>query len=140
MNYTGGINHIGISCSDMAKSRKFYDFLMIDLMGYNVVMDQPFCLSYGKKTGEMICISPGNKTTPHHKSNPGLHHLAFNTGTHEEIDDFHSKIVSFYAAHAGHGHILDAPSMYPDYGPHYYAIFFTDPDGIKLELAYSKGH
>jgi len=62
MNYTGGINHIGLSCSDMAKSRKFYDFLMIDLMDYNVVMDQPFCVIYSRKTGEskpffIICSS-----------------------------------------------------------------------------------
>lgn len=52
MNYTGAINHIGLSCSDLAKSRKFYDLLLIDLLGYNVVMDQPYCVIYSKKTGE----------------------------------------------------------------------------------------
>ncbi|KFH68506.1 hypothetical protein MVEG_05320 [Podila verticillata NRRL 6337] len=138
MTYTGSINHIVLSCSDMTKSRKFYDFLMIDLMGYSLFMDQPYSVIYSKKTGEAFCISPGNKTTPHHKTNPGLHHLAFNTGTREEIDAFHSNIVSFYASHADHGHILDAPALYPQYGPDHYAVFFTDPDGIKLELAYSK--
>lgn len=67
-----------------------------------------------------IFISPGNMT-PHRKSNPGLHHLAFSVGTQEEIDEFHSRIVGFYASHADHGRILDAPAFYPEYGLHYYA-------------------
>ncbi|KAG0342277.1 hypothetical protein BG000_005792 [Podila horticola] len=129
-NYTGAINHIGLSCSDLAKSKEFYSFLLVDLMGYNVSMDEPLCVMFGRKTGEDICISPGNTTTPHHKTNPGLHHLAFSAGTHEEIDEFHKKIVDFYESHPGFGHILNAPALYPD-------VYFTDPDGIKLELAFS---
>jgi hypothetical protein len=27
-----------------------------------------------------------------------------------------------------------APRRYPDYNPDYYATFFTDPDGIRLEI------
>lgn len=27
-----------------------------------------------------------------------------------------------------------AHSLYPEYAPDYYAIFFSDPDGIRLEL------
>ncbi|KAF9299529.1 hypothetical protein BGZ74_008887 [Mortierella antarctica] len=141
LNYTGAINHIGLSSSNLAKSKNFYSFLLVDLMGYQIGMDEPSCLMFGRKTGEgkIICISPGNTTTPHHKTNPGLHHLAFSAGTHEEIDELHKKIVSFYESHPGFGHILNAPALYPDYGPHYYAVFFTDPDGIKLELTFSEG-
>jgi len=32
--------------------------------------------------------------------------------------------------------ILDAPAEYPIYGPNYYAVFFADPDGMKLELVH----
>ncbi|KAG0359036.1 hypothetical protein BG005_001477 [Podila minutissima] len=138
MNYTGAIKHINLSCSDMIKGRAFYRFLLADLMGYKEGREESYGTNYTRKTGEMIFISPGN-TTPHHKSNPGLHHLAFSVGTHEEIDEFHTRIVGFYASHANHGHILDAPALYPEYDPHYYAVFFTDPDGVKLELVFSKG-
>ena len=31
--------------------------------------------------------------------------------------------------------ILDAPAHY-DYTPGYYAVFFADPDGLKLEVVY----
>ncbi|KAF9325376.1 hypothetical protein BG006_011146 [Podila minutissima] len=111
INYTGAINHIGLSSSDLAKSKNFYSFLLVDLMGYQIGMDEP----------SFICISPGNTTTPHHKTNPGLHHLAFSAGTHEEIDEYYKKIVGFYESHPGFGHILNAPALYPEYGPHYYA-------------------
>jgi len=33
--------------------------------------------------------------------------------------------------------ILDAPAQYPDYAQDYFALFFADPDGIKLEYVYS---
>jgi glyoxylase I family protein len=32
--------------------------------------------------------------------------------------------------------ILDAPTDYPRYGNGYYAVFFTDPDGVKLEFVH----
>jgi catechol 2,3-dioxygenase-like lactoylglutathione lyase family enzyme len=36
---------------------------------------------------------------------------------------------------ANGGSILDAPREY-DYVPGYYAVFFADPDGIKLEFVH----
>jgi glyoxylase I family protein len=33
--------------------------------------------------------------------------------------------------------ILDAPADYPQYGLPYYAVFFADPDGLKLEFVWS---
>lgn len=32
--------------------------------------------------------------------------------------------------------ILDAPAEYPRYGAGYYAVFFADPDGLKLEYVH----
>ena len=32
--------------------------------------------------------------------------------------------------------VLDAPAEYP-YAPGYFAVYFTDPDGIKFEYAYA---
>ena len=37
------------------------------------------------------------------------------------------------------GTILDSPREYPEYVPGYYAVFFADPDGIKLELVHIPG-
>jgi catechol 2,3-dioxygenase-like lactoylglutathione lyase family enzyme len=32
--------------------------------------------------------------------------------------------------------LLDAPAEYP-YSPGYYAVYFTDPDGLRFEFAYA---
>ena len=34
------------------------------------------------------------------------------------------------------GVVLDAPAEYPQYGADYYALFFADPDGLKLEFVF----
>jgi catechol 2,3-dioxygenase-like lactoylglutathione lyase family enzyme len=35
--------------------------------------------------------------------------------------------------------ILDPPTEYPAYGAGYYAVFFADPDGLKLEFVHYPG-
>ncbi len=40
------------------------------------------------------------------------------------------RAIDFYQT------VLGAPAEYPEYGPDYYAVFFTDPDGMKLELVH----
>ena len=32
--------------------------------------------------------------------------------------------------------VVDAPAAYPSYGEGYYAVYFLDPDGLKLEAMY----
>jgi len=33
--------------------------------------------------------------------------------------------------------VLDPPAVYDRYAPGYYAVFFADPDGIKLEYVFT---
>jgi glyoxylase I family protein len=63
---------------------------------------------------------------------PGLHHLAFALESREEIDAVH------HAAEAAGAEILHAPKLWPQYHPEYYATFFLDPDGFRLEVAASR--
>jgi hypothetical protein len=35
---------------------------------------------------------------------------------------------------AEEGLTCSSPQLYPEYAPDYYAIFFSDPDGIRLEV------
>ena len=32
--------------------------------------------------------------------------------------------------------VFDKPQSYPEYTKKYYAVFFSDPDGMKIEVAY----
>lgn len=59
---------------------------------------------------------------------PGIHHLAWSVDSRAEVDRVHTLLRD-----AG-VRILDAPTLYPEYSADYYAVFFEDPDGIKLEV------
>ena len=63
---------------------------------------------------------------------PGLHHFAFAVESSEEVDAVHER------ADAAGVEILHAPQLWPRYHPEYYATFFLDPDGFRLEVAASR--
>jgi catechol 2,3-dioxygenase-like lactoylglutathione lyase family enzyme len=63
---------------------------------------------------------------------PGLHHFALAVESREDVDGVHAR-----AAAAG-AEILHAPRLWPQYHPEYYATFFLDPDGFRLEVAASR--
>jgi catechol 2,3-dioxygenase-like lactoylglutathione lyase family enzyme len=54
--------------------------------------------------------------------------IAFWAETREEVDRFEAIVRQ-----AG-GKNLEGPAIYPEYSPGYYAFFFEDPDGNKLEI------
>lgn len=62
----------------------------------------------------------------------GLHHICFDAPSREVVDE-RAEWLSDHGAE-----IESGPGEY-DYTPGYYAVFFCDPDGIKLELLYRSG-
>jgi predicted lactoylglutathione lyase len=54
--------------------------------------------------------------------------LAFRAGSPEEIDQLYPKVKEAGAE------IVEPPRYYPQHGEKYYALFFKDPSGIKLEI------
>jgi catechol 2,3-dioxygenase-like lactoylglutathione lyase family enzyme len=63
---------------------------------------------------------------------PGLHHLALAVESRDDVDAAHAA-----AAEAG-ARVLHAPRLWPQYHPAYYATFFLDPDGFRIEVAASR--
>lgn len=60
----------------------------------------------------------------------GLHHIAWRAESRADVDAMHDLLVGIGAR------VLDAPADYPEYGAGYYAVFFADPDGLKLEFVF----
>ena len=60
---------------------------------------------------------------------PGLHHLALAVESRAGVDTVHAAAVS-----AG-VEVLHAPRVWPQYADDYYATFFLDPDGFRIEVA-----
>lgn len=128
----GFINHLDLTVSDVAVSSAFYD-KVLGRLGYR---------RSGEYEGEVPCwvlsqagftISLGlhraKVRSAHNRYSVGLHHLAFHAASRAEVDGFHDFLRGEGIA------VLDPPAEY-DYTPGYYALFFADPDGIKLELVY----
>ena len=67
---------------------------------------------------------------PYDRYGVGLHHLAFVVASRDQVDERAEWLRQVGAE------IESDPKEY-DYTPGYYAVFFYDPDGIKLELVHA---
>ena len=59
---------------------------------------------------------------------PGLHHLALAVETPADVRLAHERAV------AAGAEVLHAPRASPAYHPDYFATFFLDPDGFRVEV------
>ena len=66
--------------------------------------------------------------TPDKNHRPNGTRIAFSADTREEVNRI-AKLVR----HAG-GKNLEGPEICKEYSPGYYAFFFEDPEGNKLEI------
>lgn len=122
--------HIKFSASDIAKSKDFYDKLLVRL-GFVKVADYPDAAGWKNGDGFGVWLeSSERKELKQIFGTPGFHHFCFKAKTREEVDRIYGLMKSLGAR------IFDSPAAYPKYTPDYYAVFFADPDGAKLEVAY----
>jgi len=127
MNITG-IDHIYLAVTDFARSEKFYDRVM-EVLGFKKSdewLHGEAHAHYLRPTMQ-ITLRPARSKTPHDSYAAGLHHLCLQAATKADIDDA-------YAALTAIGVAASKPKLYPEYNPEYYATFFEDPDGIRLEI------
>ena len=59
----------------------------------------------------------------------GVHHVAIKVDSREQVDERFRWLQA-------HGARIESEPQEHDYTPGYYAVFFYDPDGIKLELVH----
>ncbi|MBE9180488.1 VOC family protein [Oculatella sp. LEGE 06141] len=128
----GSMNHLSLTVSDRDASEPFYDAILT-FMGYELTeKTDEFTLWWSASAGAVTIGSanPDARNPVHDRYSPGLHHFAFSADSREEVDRLHQLLVKIGAT------VLDAPAEYSQYAPGYYAVFFADPDGIKLELVH----
>jgi glyoxylase I family protein len=132
----GMVNHIDLTVLDPDRSAPFYD-AVLGFLGYQRVSAHPRGYDYDLTGADGSFCSVGvmraegeGRRRPHDRYAPGLHHLAWTADSREDIDRLHVLLLGIGAS------VLDPPADYPAYGAGYYAVFFTDPDGLKLEFVY----
>uniref|UniRef100_A0A1D1Z2V2 Uncharacterized protein yqjT n=1 Tax=Anthurium amnicola TaxID=1678845 RepID=A0A1D1Z2V2_9ARAE len=128
----GSLAHLCLSVSDYEKSIKFYEAVLIKL-GFKPYYNASYYTSWLNHSSRVQIgvspVKPENKDSKHVRYSVGYHHLALNATSRDEVDDFHKFLVENKYT------VLDEPKEY-DYVPGYYAVFWEDPDGMKLELCY----
>jgi len=123
-----GLDHVDLSVGDMVRSVAFYDAVLTAL-GFRQVDDSSTVVwhSPAMEIGIRAARSPAPPGGVD-RYRVGLHHLAFRVAGRDDVDRFHAFLLE-----SGFP-VLDPPASYPDYEPGYYAVFFADPDGMKLEV------
>jgi glyoxylase I family protein len=131
----GTIHHIDLTVTDPKASFPLYDAVLTAL-GYRLedTHERGFDWNHATHPPLSIGIVAARAAAPaHDRYAPGLHHLAWAVDSRAAVDEMHQLLVSIGAD------ILDAPAEYSRYnrGRGYYAVFFADRDGLKLEIAYT---
>jgi catechol 2,3-dioxygenase-like lactoylglutathione lyase family enzyme len=120
-----GIDHISIRVSDFEKSKAFYDKLL-KFLGFKVLDEYPDAI--GWTTGKTrVWIGPADaegRARGYRIGDIGLHHYAFELRSRKDVDDLEAFLEKEGVT------IVDPAAEYYD---DYYAVFFLDPDGLKLE-------
>ena len=124
-----GIDHIYFTVSDMARSEAFYDQVLVQVLGFRknrfTLAGDPHVQFYNRHFG--IVLRPARTQTPHDPCAPGLHHFCLRV---DSVDDVVATALALRVA----GIAATAAALWPDYAPDYWATFFTDPDGLRLEV------
>jgi glyoxylase I family protein len=132
----GAPSHLDLTVSDLERSVPFYARIL-GWLGYEAMFAEGAgapCWGIRDAQGGVfsmalqVASSDGAKRG-HDRATPGFHHFAFHVDDRDQVDRFHARL-----ADAGDP-VLDPPAEYP-YTPGYYAVFFADPDGLKLEVVY----
>jgi len=127
------INHIELRVSNLDNSESFYE-PVCEFLGYVKLHRMKASILYRKKDGigDLILVRTrkAGKGKPYDREAPGFSHVAWNATSREQVDNLFEILKKSEAK------ILDPPCEM-SYSPGYYAIWFEDPDGMKLELAFT---
>ena len=131
-----GVHHVDLVVSSIERSLAFYSELLGPL-GFHRVSEVE-----GER-GETIWYLSGPGTSvglreaqsesgDYDRYRIGLHHLAFEAVSRSDVDERAAWL------RAQNVELESEPQEYT-YIPGYYAVFFYDPDGLKLEIVHVPG-
>ena len=132
------IRHVDLVVSSIERSLPFYRDLLAPL-GFHGISEVEgergetiyYLWGPGSSVGLREAQTP--RSEPFDRYEVGLHHLALEAASRAAVDERHEWLVAQGAQ------IESGPKEYA-YSLGYYAVFFFDPDGIKLEIVHVPRH
>jgi glyoxylase I family protein len=134
------LDHLDLVVSSIERSLPFYRGLLSPLgwVGHREVegeRGETIHYLWGPDTKGSIGLREKQSEAhqvPYDRYGVGVHHVAFEATSREAVDERAGWLRSASAE------IESQPREY-GYTPGYYAVFFHDPDGLKLEIVHRPG-
>ena len=121
-----GIDHLVLSVGDFARAKDFYN-KVLGFLGFKLKYDMGGFAGWsnGKTLFWIAAADAQGRKRKYRKGDIGFHHYAFELSSRKDVD-----ALGAFLEQPGMN-VLDPPGEY--YGRSYYAFYFPDPDGMKLE-------
>jgi catechol 2,3-dioxygenase-like lactoylglutathione lyase family enzyme len=121
-----GIDHLVLSVGDFERSKDYYKKLL-GFLGFKLKYEYSDMAGWsnGKTLFWIAAADDEGRKRKYRKGDVGFHHCAFELASRKDVDLLGAFLV------ANGMNVVDPPGEY--YGRNYYAVYFTDPDGMKLE-------
>ncbi|MBV7508394.1 VOC family protein [Bacillus sp. sid0103] len=127
------LHHLEIYVSNLSKSSEFWGWLLTELE-YNPYQKWESGISWKQGETYLVFVQAEERflDVPYHRSRVGLNHLAFHAVSKEQVDQITTQLKD-----------KGVNILYKDIHPFaggddHYAVFFEDPDRIKVELVAPK--
>jgi catechol 2,3-dioxygenase-like lactoylglutathione lyase family enzyme len=123
------IGHLAVNVPDLGVAKAYYDVVM-PALGYETFVaaaDEFAYLPADGKRGAFLFFYPSLESGSYSLDATGLQHLAFIVPGRNDVRSVHDLVVGLGST------VLHAPQAFPQYGPTYFATFWLDPFGFKLE-------
>lgn len=136
-----GVHHVDLVVTSIERSLPFYRELLGPLGWHRLsevegergetiwYLGGPAC-SIGLREAQRHEMQSGEG--PYDRYSVGLHHLAFEAQSRAVVDERAGWLRAS-------GALLESEPQEYSYSPGYYAVFFYDPDGLKLEIVHVPG-
>ncbi|WP_204437419.1 VOC family protein [Amphibacillus cookii] len=125
----GLLHHVEIYVSDLNRTIDFWSWFLEDL-GYTLFQDWNNGRSWKIGDTYIVFVQAEDRFLdfPYHRCRVGLNHLAFYASSRKHVDEMTSKLKK-------KGIKILYPNKHPFAGgDSHYAVYFEDPDRIKVEL------
>ena len=131
-----GVHHVDLVVSSIERSLPFYTSLLGPLGFHRVAEvegERGETIWYIGGPGSAIGLREAQSDSPpYDRYRIGLHHLAFEAASRADVDERAAWLRTQDIE------LESEPQEYA-YSPGYYAVFFFDPDGLKLEIVHVPG-
>jgi catechol 2,3-dioxygenase-like lactoylglutathione lyase family enzyme len=126
----GTIHHVEIYVSDLKRTVAFWQWLLTEKFSYTIFQKWDSGISFILGGTYIVFVQTENKylDKSFNRKNTGLNHLAFHCSSSEFVDTLAKELKE-----------KNINILYTDKHPFaggedYYAVFFEDPDRIKVEV------